>query len=434
LTQVKAIAPWAAVLVVAVIVTASIALLTSALRTQRAAGEETRRHFENVLTLRRTRSLLVDAETGQRGFLLTADPRFLEPYRLARADLPAVLSLLYSAGIAAPGDRLDSLSQAKLRELAETIALVRAGRRDAAITRVASGPGKSYMDELRAETGRRIGLQTAQLDAAIRRSEEYTVRIYRALALLVVVALFVLWLGLRMMLRTQRLEAEAVRLHEVEEAQRQTALIARELNHRVKNLFSVVLAIVQLASRGAASPRETVDRIRDRVQALANAHELSLGNDPMGGFDFETMVRAILAAYVSETCELELSGPPLRLPAMRATPLGLILFELATNAMKYGAWSTGCGKVAVRWSIENGQHRNGAHMLHFQWVETRSEPLLADGAEGFGSRLINSAVAQLGGSIVRERRSHGHTILIDAPIAPAPAALPQSELVPAAGA
>lgn len=75
-------------------IAASSLLLAGALRTQRLADEQIRQHFENVLALRRTQALLVDAETGQRGFLLTARRDFLAPYSRARVELPAELKAL----------------------------------------------------------------------------------------------------------------------------------------------------------------------------------------------------------------------------------------------------------------------------------------------------------------------------------------------------
>jgi two-component sensor histidine kinase len=413
--------PWIVAALVAVAIGASFALLASALRMQRQTSSEIRRHFENVVTLRHAQSLLVDAETGQRGFLLTSNASFLDPYNRAQAQLPSELHHLGNIGIDGPGARLQQIANAKLEELDLTVRLARNGQKPVALARVAEGTGRRLMDAYREETRRLVGEQQRQLDAALQRSEAYTVRTYLALALLLLSAGIVLLLGGTLLLRMRRLEAEGIRLREVEQAERRTALIARELNHRVKNLFSVVLAIVQLASRGSATPKEAVTRIRERIEALARAHEISLGANPMEGFDLQAMLRTILAPYVSSTAELEMSGPALCLPIMRLTPLGLIVHELATNAMKYGAWSKDGGKIALRWSIADEPSTGGqsaVKRLHLQWDEVGTEALLADGAPGFGSRLINAAVAQLDGSVTRERRDHGLSIVIDAPIIP----------------
>lgn len=416
----KSIRPAIAVIVVAAIV-ASTLLLTSALRTQHRTGEEIRQRFENVLALRRTQALLVDAETGQRGYLLTSQPSFLAPYETARDLLPGEFRKL-EAGTPVPNKKLEELSAAKMNELARTLDLARSGHRDEAQAAVAGGRGKQYMDLIRVEVARRIVEQQAQLNDSIDRSEQFTNRTYWALAALVMSAVALLCAGLIMALRTQKLEAEAMRLRDVEQAQRQTALVARELNHRVKNLFSIVLAIVQLAGRGTTSPKEAIDRVRERVQALARAHEISLGANPMDGFDLETMLRTLLAPYSDDPSDLDLSGPEIRLPAMRVTPIGLIIHELATNAIKYGAWSADGGKIAVRWEVDDRREHNGTPvgpLLRLHWDERRIERLDgADGPAGFGSKLINAAVAQLDGTINRERKDHGISIVIDAPIIP----------------
>jgi len=403
---------------VAVVIAGAALLLVSSLRMQRATDDEFRRDFQNVLDLRRTETLLIDAETGQRGFLLTSNPAFLAPYDLARSQLPAAIRQLNRDGVSVPGSKLESLSAAKLRELETTIAMARGGKRDAALALVSSGSGKRYMDEIREEFGGLLARQEQQLDAAIGRSEQYTSRTFWALALLIASSLALVWLGFSMVIKTQSLEAEAIRLREVEGAERRTALIAKELNHRVKNLFSVILAIVQLASRGATTPKETVGRIRERIQALARAHEISLGSDPMSGFDLEALLRVTLAPYASKSAGLVLQGPSVHLPVMRATPLGLIVHELATNAVKYGAWSGDNGKVTVRWSIEARQFNGepAAQLLRLHWDEDRGAPIGVDGVSGFGSQLIKAAVAQLDGTWSRERGANGINIVIDAPI------------------
>jgi two-component sensor histidine kinase len=155
------------------------------------------------------------------------------------------------------------------------------------------------------------------------------------------------------------------------------------------------------------------------VQALARAHEVSVGNDPMGGFDLEALVKATLAPYAQTGISLEISGPPVELPPMRVTPLGLIVHELATNAIKYGAWSGDGGKVEVCWSITIEASRRDApskDRLRLEWKEVGTERLEPEGDPGFGSRMIEAAVAQLDGRLIRERGEHGVSVVIDAPI------------------
>ena len=396
----------------------AVLLLTFAVQRQHQADGDIRQKLESVLTLRRTQALIVDAETGQRGFLLTSDPSFLEPYEQAQRALPGELRQLAASDIGQQSIPLQTLIKYKMRELDATLAMIRAGRREAALSLVEAGTGRKYMDAIRADCSQRIREERARIVASIERSEQFTSRIYAALSLLIFCAAVLLWLVTSMFLQTRQLEVETVRLREVAAAERRTALIARELNHRVKNLFSIVLAIIQLASRGTSTPKEAVGRIRERIQALARAHEVSLGSDPMGRFDLETLLRTILAPYASGNSTIEIGGPQVLLPVMRVTPIGLIVHELATNALKYGAWSVDGGRLSISWLVRDDEEGADVHVLQLDWNEYCREPVGPDGTKGFGSRLIDAAIAQLDGRIVRERGEHGLNITIEAPIVP----------------
>lgn len=409
---------WVIGTVVMVATVGAVLLLTFAVQRQRQADSDIRQRLESVLTLRRTQALIVDAETGQRGFLLTSNPSFLEPYERARSALPGELRRLAASDIGQQSVQLRALINDKMTELAATIVMTRAGHKDAAIAQVEAGAGRRYMDAIRADCSQRIREERAKIDSSIARSEQFTSKTYVALSFLVFCAAVLLWMALSTLQRTRQLELEAVRLREVAAAEHRTALIARELNHRVKNLFSIVLAIIQLASRGATTPKEAVGRIRERIQALARAHEVSLGTDPMGRFDLETLLRTILAPYASGTAAIEFDGPTVRLPVMRVTPIGLIIHELATNALKYGAWSSDGGKLSITWLVRDDEKHADTRLLRLNWTEHRREPLGEDGTKGFGSRLIDAAIAQLDGTIVRERGEHELNITIEAPIVP----------------
>ena len=100
---------------------------------------------------------MTDAETGQRGFLLTSNPAFLAPYARAKSLLPGAFHQLDSVGLSRPGGKLESLGNAKLQELETTLALAQSGRRDTALALVSSGRGKLYMDGIRAEVARLPG-------------------------------------------------------------------------------------------------------------------------------------------------------------------------------------------------------------------------------------------------------------------------------------
>jgi two-component system, chemotaxis family, CheB/CheR fusion protein len=127
-------------------------------------------------------------------------------------------------------------------------------------------------------------------------------------------------------------------------------LLLGELSHRVKNTLTVVQAIARMTARGR-SAQEFMARFEGRLSALARAHDQLAGSDWQGA-DLGALARAQLEPYTSENPDrLHLNGEPISLPADVATPFGLILHELATNAAKHGSLSDPSGTVRLSWSL-----------------------------------------------------------------------------------
>ena len=199
--------------------------------------------------------------------------------------------------------------------------------------------------------------------------------------------------GARLVGRAARAEAEAAQAAVVSEARDRADLLARELNHRVKNLFAVVLAIVQMSARDKPEAKEVTNSIAQRIRALLTAHEVSQGELERPVASLRALVETSLAPYRSSNHPAEIDGPEIMLPAKRVTPLGLVLHELTTNAVKYGAWKDE-GTVHVSWSEQDGT-------VTLEWRETGAQ--LGDAPEhtGFGSLLMTSAARQFGGTFER---------------------------------
>ena len=108
-----------------------------------------------------------------------------------------------------------------------------------------------------------------------------------------------------------------------------------------------------------------------------------------------------------------LDGPGIELPERAVVPLGLVLHELTTNAVKYGAWSKPGGMLTVRWRCPDGR-------LVLDWEEQGGEPPSAGSGEpahrGFGSALIDGSARQLGGTIERRFKPEGVKVRIDLPL------------------
>jgi two-component system, chemotaxis family, CheB/CheR fusion protein len=125
------------------------------------------------------------------------------------------------------------------------------------------------------------------------------------------------------------------------------------------------------------------------LTALASAHSLLVGSDWQGA-DFATLARSQLAAYTSENPDrVRLEGEPVLLPPNLATPFGLILHELATNAAKHGSLSRPRGTVTLTWDVEKG---NDSQVLRAVWRERGGPPVKAPRTSGLGSTLIDSGI------------------------------------------
>lgn len=158
----------------------------------------------------------------------------------------------------------------------------------------------------------------------------------------------------RPILRNGELQGAVCTFLDVTERQRaheQQELLVRELDHRVKNLFAIVTAIVGLSARSAGSVQELAADIKGRVMALSLAHELARpsGNDAHGTTTLHDLVEKVLAPHVVGEERVAFNGPPIGLSSAQATGLALVLHELATNAVKYGALSNASGTTAISW-------------------------------------------------------------------------------------
>ena len=162
------------------------------------------------------------------------------------------------------------------------------------------------------------------------------------------------------------------------------ALLSREVDHRSKNLLSLVQATVRLAH--GDTPDALKRAIEGRIRALANVHSL-LGKAHWIGVDIRSLVAGELSPYFAEgKSRAELDGPALLLKSRSAQAVGLALHELTTNAVKYGALSANAGRVKVGWSLA----ANG--MLVIVWTEYNGPPVKTPSGRGFGTLVVQQIV------------------------------------------
>jgi PAS domain S-box-containing protein len=171
----------------------------------------------------------------------------------------------------------------------------------------------------------------------------------------------------------------------------QVQMLMREVTHRAKNMLSLVHAIARQTA--ARAPEEFIERFTERIQALAANQDLLVRNE-WRGVDVEDLARAQLAHFADLVgARISLGGPVLRLNAAAAQAIGLALHELATNAGKYGALSTGDGRVDVRWRTEGAS-------FTMCWTERHGPPVSPPRRQGFGSTVMTSmAERTVGGRV-----------------------------------
>jgi len=219
----------------------------------------------------------------------------------------------------------------------------------------------------------------------------------------------------RQQLAAQRdeLAAQAAAL---QEAARHKDILLQEINHRIKNLFSLTAGLISVSAKPATSVGELVADLRARMQALARAHELTLPElDSENASQTTTTVFALLGALIAphenpEVPRVTITGHDVSVRGKALTSLALLLYELVTNAAKYGALSTTTGRLQVDVSSAEGT-------LRLKWIEDGfSTPPEAASHEGFGTTLEKATLQGLQGTLVRDWWENGLSMTIAVPL------------------
>jgi PAS domain S-box-containing protein len=207
----------------------------------------------------------------------------------------------------------------------------------------------------------------------------------------------------------QDITERKLREEEREEREEKERLLLREVNHRAKNILSVVDAIAhQTATK---NPEDFIERFSERIQALSANQDLLVRNE-WKGVEIEDLARAQLSHFADLIgSRIAVHGPKLRLKATGAQAVGLALHELATNAGKYGALSTDTGRVDIRWGT-NGD------TLTMSWIEREGPPVSAPKRCGFGTIVMETmAKRSMGGAVDLDYAPSGLTWRLTCPAA-----------------
>ena len=160
-------------------------------------------------------------------------------------------------------------------------------------------------------------------------------------------------------------------------------MLAREINHRSKNL----LALVQVIARqtAARSPQEFVETFGERLQALAANQDLLVKSE-WEHLDLSDLVRRQLGHLGAIGSRITLSGPPIMVPPSPAQAIGMALHELATNAVKYGSLSNATGCVEIAWAVEEDA-------FCMSWREDGGPEVATPAEIGFGTTVLDKMTA-----------------------------------------
>ena len=193
--------------------------------------------------------------------------------------------------------------------------------------------------------------------------------------------------------------------------QRQQLLMA-ELDHRVKNMLANVSAMARLSSRRAASVEAFVAALDGRIQAISKAHGL-IRQRSWNGAELRELVTLLLNAFRSEvTGNIAVDGRDVQITPKAAQSIALVVHELATNAVKYGALSTPSGKVTLSWSESPADPQPHLRLV---WRETGGPEVSEPVRSGFGLTVLKSVAAELGATIDSAFHREGLVCTIEGP-------------------
>jgi len=193
-------------------------------------------------------------------------------------------------------------------------------------------------------------------------------------------------------------------------------LLAREMDHRLKNVYAVTESMIRVTAKRAGTPTEMAEALTGRLHALAEAQALvrkNAGGEGSTTRDLHELFRAVIHALDRDEIEergFTIEGPEVLCGEHGINGIALLTHELATNALKYGALKRAAGHVTIRW------HREDDHLI-LLWEE-RGGPAIAGPPKntGFGSVLLHRTIErQFGGTLTQEWLPDGLRVTMNIP-------------------
>jgi PAS domain S-box-containing protein len=214
-----------------------------------------------------------------------------------------------------------------------------------------------------------------------------------------------------LMLVVRALGEQVGRVLERKRTEELQQLLARELNHRVKNMLSIVQSVAAQTFNDAADPG-ALRAFDGRLAALATAHDVLIAEN-WESASLHDLIRKAELGCGAQQDRIRADGPDLRLDPRTAVALSLAFHELCTNAVKYGALSNGEGRIDIAWTVADG----AGLRLRLVWQEQGGPAVAPPSSRGFGSRMIERALAaELGGKVELQFLPGGLRCTIEAPL------------------
>jgi PAS domain S-box-containing protein len=173
-------------------------------------------------------------------------------------------------------------------------------------------------------------------------------------------------------------------------------LLAREVDHRSTNLLTIVQSLIRLTK--GKTIEDYREAIESRLTALASANRLAAAAR-WQNVTLDSLVEVELGPFADR--QVRVQGPGIELSPQSAQSLGMLIHELCTNAVKYGALSSEAGRVEIGWAVDDNQ------ILKFEWREHCARPVIEPVRKNIGNAVMLGAVRQLRGEIFREWRKEG---------------------------
>ncbi|MER8487830.1 PAS domain S-box protein [Mesorhizobium australicum] len=212
------------------------------------------------------------------------------------------------------------------------------------------------------------------------------------------------------------------------ESEYRIRMLMREVNHRVKNQYSVIISMIRETSKRSSTPAEFERQVRERIMALSLSHDLLVSGDWRGATIFELLL-AQAKPFGNEE-RISMAGPSLTLSPNAVQYLGIAFHELATNSAKYGVLSAAEGTISVQWKVSKAGDLKRFQLI---WKERDGPQVQNIGHGGFGTVVLQRvAPAAVSGTGVLEYDSHGVTWILEAPLSQLEASVDSEHVDPRA--